>query len=204
MVELIFATNNEYKVKEIKNILRELYLADDCEIKSLNDIGLNNIEIKETFDTLEENAIKKAKEIYKVVHKSFPKAKVISEDFGFFIEELPNICGVKSNRWYKGTDEDRNNRVLKLMKDIENRKCYYKSVYSVYDGEIERVFSGYTYGTVALESKGTNGFSYDSIFMLDNNKTIAELEPEEKDEISSRREAFEYLIKTIIKEENKQ
>lgn len=196
MIKIIFASTNENKLIELKRIAREV--DGDIEILSLKDIKLD-ANVKETFPTLEENAVKKAKEIYKLVKNTYKDYIVIAEDFGFFVEELPDICGVKSNRWYKGTDDDRNKQVLKLMKNIENRTCFYKSVFSMYDGDIERVFSGYTYGKVAEEIKGTNGFAYDSIFMI-NDKTIAELEPEEKDEISSRREAFEYLIKTIIKE----
>lgn len=196
MIKIIFASTNENKLIELKRIAREV--DGDIEILSLKDIKLD-VNVKETFPTLEENAVKKAKEIYKLVKNAYKDYIVIAEDFGFFVEELPDICGVKSNRWYKGTDDDRNKQVLKLMKNIDNRTCFYKSVFSMYDGNIERVFSGYTYGKVAEEIKGTNGFAYDSIFMI-NDKTIAELEPEEKDEISSRREAFEYLIKTIIKE----
>ena len=158
--KLIFASNNENKLKELINITRELELGDAIEIVSLKDIGLD-IEVEETFPTLEENALKKAKEVYKNMKDEYKNSLVIAEDFGFFIEELPKVAGVKSNRWHKGTDEDRNSEVLRLMKNIDNRKCYYKSVFATYDGETERVFSGYTYGNVAEEKKGTNGFAYD-------------------------------------------
>ncbi|MCQ2978412.1 MAG: non-canonical purine NTP pyrophosphatase [Clostridia bacterium] len=198
MVKILFATNNENKLREIKNISHEINA--DVEIYSLDDLKMD-IKVRETFDTLEENAIKKAKVVYKRLDKKYKDYIVVSEDFGFFIEEYPEICGVKSKRWFKGTDDDRNKEVVRLMKNIDNRKCYYKSVFATYDGVIERVFSGYTYGTIAEEVRGTNGFAYDSIFVLDNDKTIAELEPEEKDEISSRREAFEYLLKSIISEQ---
>lgn len=199
MLKLIFASNNENKYIELKRIIRETGYEDKFELLNLKEVGLD-IDVKETYDTLEENAIKKAKVAYKKIKNKIKDYVVISEDFGFFIEEYPEVAGVHSNKWLKGTDDDRNKEVVRLMKNIENRNCYYKSVFAIYDGEIERVFSGYTYGTVSEELRGTNGFAYDKIFKLENNKTIAELEPEEKDTISSRREAFEYLLKNIISE----
>lgn len=193
-MKFIFATNNENKIKELRDIASDL--DSDIEILSLKDVNLN-IDVKETFETLEENAIKKSKVVFKKLKSKLKDAYVISEDFGFFVEEYPEIAGVYSKRWMKGTDEDRNREVVRLMKNIENRKCYYKSVFGVYDGEIERVFSGYTYGVVAEELRGSNGFAYDAIFELENGKTIAELEPKEKEAISSRTEAFKYLVNSL-------
>lgn len=193
-MEFIFATNNENKMKELCEIANSI--DPTIKILSLKDVNLN-IDVKETFETLEENAIKKAKVVFKKLKNKYKDAVVIAEDFGFFVEEYPEIAGVYSKRWLKGTDEDRNKEVVRLMKNIENRKCYYKSVFGTFDGEIERVFSGYTYGIVSDELRGTNGFAYDPIFELENGKTIAELKPKEKEAISSRTEAFKYLVNSL-------
>lgn len=193
-MKFIFATNNENKVKELVEIAKSI--STDIEILSLKDFDLK-IDVKETFETLEENAVKKAKVVYKKLKGKVKDAIVIAEDFGFFVEEYPEIAGVYSKRWLKGTDEDRNREVVRLMKNIENRKCYYKSAFGTFDGELERVFTGYTYGTVAEGLRGDNGFAYDSIFELENGKTIAELNIKEKEAISSRTEAFKYLVDSL-------
>ena len=96
-MDIIFATNNDNKVKELKNIVRELNLENDYNILSLNDINVD-IDVKETFETLEENALKKAKVVYKKIHKNYSNVPIIAEDFGFFVEEYPEIAGVYSKR----------------------------------------------------------------------------------------------------------
>ena len=203
MLKLIFASNNEFKLKETKRILKNLHIegVENIEILSLSDVGID-IDVKEDMSTLEENAIKKAVAVFSAYGSKHDNYMVFAEDFGFFIDELPKVAGLHSNRWYRGTDDDRNDKVLKLMKKIDNRECHYKTIFALYDGKIERVFGGYTYGKVSLEKRGTNGFAYDSIFELENKKTIAELEDDEKDEISCRRHAFESMIKAIIESEN--
>lgn len=196
MTEILFASNNQDKIRELRNIVRELGLSDEYSILCLSDINLE-IHVEENMPTLEENAVKKAKEVYRELKKMSKDYLVIAEDFGFFVEDRPEIAGIKSKRWFDGTESERNEEVLRIMKDDENRKCYYKSVFSICDENSERVFGGYTYGTVATEQRGTNGFAYDPIFELEDGRTIAELQPEEKDAISSRTEAFEYLMKNI-------
>lgn len=200
MLNLIFASNNENKILELRRMLKELNI-ENVEITSLKDLNLD-IEVDEDMPTLEENAIKKAENVYNACCKGKSNKLVFAEDFGFFIEELPKVAGIHSHRWFKGTDDDRNNQVLKLMTNVENRKCYYKTSFAIYDGKIERVFSGYTYGTIATEKRGVNGFAYDSIFQLEEGMTIAELEPEEKDEISCRRDAFEAMLKAILEDDS--
>ncbi len=175
-MEIVLASNNKGKIKEIKEIF------NDYKIHSLNDKNID-IDVIEDQDTFEGNAFKKAKEIYDIV-----KMPVIADDSGFCISSLDDFPGVHSNRYLgpNKTDEDRNIDLINRTENLEDKSAYLITVIVYYDGTTKLVGVGKIEGVVSRSIRGTNGFAYDFILELPNGKTIAELPIEEKNEISSR------------------
>ena len=193
IVKILFATNNILKVKEAREIF--LSYRNDIELFSLLDLDYE-IEVEEDMKTLEENAYKKAYEVWKKEKDNFDY--VIAEDFGFFCEEIPNIMGVKSKRWHIGNDEDRANKLLELLSSSSNRKAYYKSVFVAIDKENKiGLCDGYLYGNIAYQKGESKGFSYDSIFLMEDGRLLSQYSIEEKNKISSRYKAINQLAKSI-------
>lgn len=188
--ELIIATNNEGKIKEINNILKGI------ELRTLKEVGIN-IEIEEDCETFEGNALKKARTIAEITGKP-----CLADDSGLCIEKLNNWPGVKTARFLgkHATQEERNGDILKKLEDEENRKAKVVTsmVLSLTDGR-DIIVNGELLGNIAKTKKGSNGFGFDEIFELENGKTLAEISQEEKDNISSRKKALE-KIKNKIKE----
>lgn len=183
-MELIFATHNNNKVKEVTKMLPS-YLS----MKSLTDINFFD-EIEETGTTFEENAQLKAKTIFDKTGKN-----IFVDDSGLVIEALDGAPGVYSAR-YAGTGKDEDN-IAKALKELEgktNRKAYFISIFClILDGK-EYFFKGRVNGTIATEIMGDNGFGYDPIFIPDGfSKSFAQMSPEEKNAISHRGKAVEKL-----------
>lgn len=183
-MELIFATHNNNKVKEVTKMLPS-YLS----MKSLTDINFFD-EIEETGTTFEENAQLKAKTIFDKTGKN-----IFADDSGLVIEALDGAPGVYSAR-YAGTGKDEDN-IAKALKELEgktNRKAYFISIFClILDGK-EYFFEGRVNGTIATEIMGDNGFGYDPIFIPDGfSKSFAQMSPEEKNAISHRGKAVENL-----------
>lgn len=183
-MELIFATHNNNKVKEVTKMLPS-YLS----MKSLTDINFFD-EIEETGTTFEENAHLKAKTIFDKTGKN-----IFADDSGLVIEALDGAPGVYSAR-YAGTRKDEDN-IAKALKELEgktNRKAYFISIFClILDGK-EYFFEGRVNGTIATEIMGDNGFGYDPIFIPDGfSKSFAQMSPEEKNAISHRGKAVEKL-----------
>ncbi|MGV0755096.1 RdgB/HAM1 family non-canonical purine NTP pyrophosphatase [Empedobacter brevis] len=183
-MELIFATHNNNKVKEVKKMLPS-YLS----MKSLTDIHFFD-EIEETGETFEENAQLKAKIIFEKTGKN-----IFADDSGLVIEALNGAPGVYSHR-YAGTGRDEDN-IAKALKELEgktNRKAYFISVFCLILNEKEYFFEGRVNGTIATEILGDNGFGYDPIFIPDGHtKSFAQMTAEEKNTISHRGKAVEKL-----------
>lgn len=175
---MVFASNNEGKIKDLRGIF------DDVEIKSLKDVGVF-IDVIEDADTFYGNALKKAKEIYEVVHEP-----VISDDSGLEIEALDKWPGVLTHRFVEGSDTDRCLEILRRMEGIENRKCRFVTTIVYYDGKNIISEDGILEGTISHEMKGDNGFGFDPVFTLPNGKTLAELSSSEKNAISARGKAL--------------
>lgn len=188
MKEIIIASNNEGKIKEIKEIFK------DYNIVSLKEANIS-IEIEENKDTFKENAIKKAMEISKLLNG----ANVIADDSGLCIEYLDGYPGVITHRICNGTDRDRNNILLSKMIDVpkENRKIkHIAAIALILNGNLfveEGVLNGY----LSAEPKGENGFGFDEIFELEDGRTLAELNLEEKNNISARHIALKKIEKNI-------
>ncbi len=193
-MELIIASTNKGKIKEIKKILAEL----EIKILSLSDY-FHLPAIIEDGQTFEENAIKKAKIITELTGKI-----TLSDDSGLEVDYLNGIPGVKSARFGgEGlTEANRNQKLLELLKEIPilKRSARFKCVIAIAlpDGEI-KIVSGECKGVISLESKGNQGFGYDPIFIPDGyNKTFGELGNKIKDKISHRSKALSKAKKVLL------
>jgi len=186
MDTLIFATNNQNKVDEIR-----LVLGNNFNIVTLKEAGID-IDIPEPHDTLEANAAEKSGVIHQLTHKN-----CFSEDTGLEVEALNGEPGVKSAR-YAGEGRSFENNIEKLLQKLanqNNRKARFKTVISLILNEKEYFFEGICPGTITNEKIGRNGFGYDSVFIPDGStRTFAEMGMTEKSEFSHRKKAMEKLI----------
>jgi len=195
MLKKIFiATSNKNKLLEIKNIIKDL----DLEILSILDYdNLPNVE--ETGESFEENSFIKAKAYFE-----YTKIPSLADDSGLEVYSLNNKPGIYSSR-YSGFYNDyyKNNiKLLKEMKDIEDRRARFRCCLTIYGENINYTSSGTCEGIILKYFKGQNGFGYDPIFFYKPlNKTFAEMSDEEKNSVSHRAKAFEDMknfIKTLL------
>lgn len=190
-MELIFATHNDHKVKEVAQMLPS-YLT----MKSLTDINFHD-EIDETGKTFEENALLKAKTIFEKTNKN-----IFADDSGLVIDALDGAPGVYSAR-YAGTGKDADN-VTKALKELEgktNRKAYFISIFCLILNGKEYFFEGKVNGTISTEILGEDGFGYDPIFIPDGySKSFAQMTAEEKNNISHRGLAVKKLSDFLTKQ----
>ena len=185
-MELIFATHNDHKVKEVAQMLPS-YLT----MKSLTDINFHE-EIDETGKTFEENALLKAKTIFDKTNKN-----IFADDSGLVIDALDGAPGVYSAR-YAGTGKDADN-VAKALKT--NRKAYFISIFCLILNGKEYFFEGKVNGTISTEILGDDGFGYDPIFIPDGySKSFAQMTAEEKNNISHRGLAVKKLSDFLTKQ----
>ena len=186
---LIFATNNQHKVDEIRSALKE-----DFEIITLKEAGID-IEIPEPHHTLEENASEKSKVIYQL-----KKMDCFSEDTGLEVEALNGEPGVKSAR-YAGEHRsfDANiDKLLENLKGIENRKAQFRTVISLIKNGKEFLFEGICEGIITNEKMGEKGFGYDPIFVPNGSQlSFAQMSTSQKNEFSHRRKALDKLIEFL-------
>jgi XTP/dITP diphosphohydrolase len=173
---MILATNNKEKLKEIKSILHEY------EIYSLKDKNID-IDVVEDEDTFFGNALKKAKEIYKI-----SKEPVIADDSGLCITALNDFPGVLTHRFLgeDATDEERNYDLIKRVKDLDDKSAKVVCNLVYYDGINTLVGEGILHGKITSQPRGENGFGFDPIFELENKKTLSEITREEKNILSAR------------------
>lgn len=189
MDKIVFATNNQHKLAEIKAMLTGKF-----EVISLDELGCTE-EIPETADTLEGNASLKAHYIYEKYN-----VNCFADDTGLEIEALNKEPGVYSAR-YAGEAKDATanmQKVLRKLKGVENRKANFRTVISlILDGQ-EILFEGSVTGEIALEMCGKEGFGYDPIFKPEGHEvTFAELSQTEKNTISHRGRAVQKLIEFL-------
>jgi XTP/dITP diphosphohydrolase len=190
-MQLVFASNNKNKIKEI-----QLLLPQSIEILSLEDIGCFE-EIPETADTIEGNAILKVN----YVKKNYGY-NCFADDTGLEVDALNGEPGVYSAR-YAGEKKDANENMDKLLdnlNDKSNKSAQFKTVIALNIDGIQKLFTGIIKGTIIDQKKGTNGFGYDPIFIADGyDKTFAELTLEEKSVISHRGLAVKQLINFLCR-----
>ncbi len=182
--EIVIASNNEGKIKEVQEIL------SDYKIISMKEIGVK-IEVDEDQDTFEKNAIKKAE----IISNELDGKMCLADDSGIEIEYLNGFPGVYTKRWHDGTDRERNLAILEKLKDVPKEKRKIKFVTAIALAGVFNtiVAQGLIEGYVAENVKGRNGFGFDEIFELEDGRTLAELSNEEKNKISARRIALENL-----------
>lgn len=184
--EIVFATNNEHKLKEIREILE-----NEIDVLSLTDIGSLD-EIPEDNDTLEENALQKAR----YVNNKFG-FNCLADDTGLEVAALNGAPGVYSAR-YAGESRSSEENIKKLLSElygIEDRKARFRTVIALLCDGKEYIFEGIINGKITDKKVGTNGFGYDPVFIPEGyTKTFAELSSEEKNIISHRALAVKKLV----------
>lgn len=184
--QLVFATNNVHKAKEVN-----LILGDSFQIISLAEAGIE-IEIPEPFDTLEENAREKSMTIFQL-----KGVNCFSEDTGLEVEALGGKPGVKSAR-YAGEPSTTAANIEKLLTELngqKNRAARFRTVISLIENGSETQFEGICTGIISYEPMGDNGFGYDPVFIPDgSSQTFASMSASEKNQFSHRRKAVEKLV----------
>ena len=182
---IVFASNNEHKIKEIKSILGDSFL-----LLSLCDLNINE-DIPENEPFLEGNALAKARYIFNATGMN-----VFADDTGLEIEALNGLPGVHSAR-FAGENKDSSaniNKVLSLLGSSENRKARFRTVIALIFEKNEYLFEGIVTGKIIDEKRGDNGFGYDPVFIPEGKtRTFAEMELDEKNMTSHRAKAFEKL-----------
>lgn len=186
MKELCFATNNAHKVAEV-----QAKVGNKIKIKTLKELGCD-VDIPETADTLEGNALQKARYIWDHYH-----CNCFADDTGLEVEALNGAPGVHTAR-YAGEEKDNNANMAKLLAELEgkeNRNARFKTVIVLIEDGKETMFEGIVEGTITKEKCGSEGFGYDPVFQPEGfDKTFAELPLSVKNSISHRGRATEKLI----------
>lgn len=186
MKEIVVATNNQGKLKEIKEILT------DYKLLSLKEVNCT-IEVIEDEDSFEGNAKKKAKEISERIDMP-----CIADDSGLCIDIYDGWPGIYTARFLgkDSTPKQRNEYILERMKDLkgEQRSAKVKCCMVYYENGKYIVGKGEIQGRIAEKRKGDNGFGFDEIFELEDGRTYAQLSHEKKNKISHRKKALQDLL----------
>lgn len=189
MSTLIFATNNQHKVDEIRSVIGSSF-----DIITLKEAGID-IDIPEPHDTLEANAAEKSQTIHRLTNQN-----CFSEDTGLEVEALQGEPGVKSAR-YAGDGRDFQQNIDKLLQKLgsnPDRKARFRTVISLILDHKEYQFEGICTGKIAEDQQGNKGFGYDPVFIPDGaTKSFAEMSLEEKNQYSHRQKAVTRLIEFL-------
>ena len=189
MKKFVFATNNIHKLEEVKAIIGE-----KIEIFSLKDIGCE-ADIPETADTLEGNALQKARFVYEKYHKD-----CFADDTGLEVEALGGAPGVYSAR-YAGEAHNSEANMRKLLQElegVENRKARFRTVFALILNGKEHLFEGIVNGEIIKTRRGTSGFGYDPVFVPEGYaQTFAEMGDALKNQISHRALGVRKLCKFL-------
>ena len=201
MRTIIFATGNQGKLVEIREILRPLSVT----VLSMSDAGIS-CDINENGTTFAENAMIKAGTIAKALPDRYRDAIVMADDSGLEVDAMDKLPGVYSARWM-GRDTSyriKNAKIIENLKDVPVEKRTARFVCAIAavlpDGRTLET-QGVIEGKIGYEDRGTNGFGYDPIFMLpDMSCSTAELSPEEKNKISHRGKALRNMERLLREE----
>lgn len=199
MRRIIFATGNEGKMREIREIMADL----DVEIISMKEAGVK-ADIVEDGMSFEENAVIKARTIMELTNEL-----VLADDSGLEIDYLNGEPGIYSAR-YMGEDTSyhiKNHNLISRLEGVEDEKRTARFVCAIAaafpDGEILTVRDTIE-GRIGYEERGENGFGYDPIFYLpEYGMSSAELSPEEKNKISHRGKALRKMKEELLKRKEK-
>jgi XTP/dITP diphosphohydrolase len=191
MRTIVFATNNSHKLEEVRGIV-----SDKIHLVSLKDINCFD-EIPETSDTLEGNALQKARYI-----KENYGYDCFADDTGLEVEVLNGEPGVRSAR-YAGDEHDSGknmDKLLYVLSDAKNRKAHFRTVIALICDGREYLFEGKINGVIIREKRGNSGFGYDPVFIPEGyDGTFAELGTDEKNKISHRATATKKLTEFLQK-----
>ncbi len=188
-MELVFATNNQHKLRELQQILGQQF-----NLLCLNDINCHE-DIPEESPTIEENSMGKAVYVYEKYAKN-----CFADDTGLEVESLDGRPGVISAR-YAGDEKNMDNNIAKVLEELEekeNKKARFKTVISlILDGKRYQ-FEGIINGKIIKEKRGIGGFGYDPVFVPDGyNTTFAEMSANDKNKISHRGIAVQKLVEFL-------
>lgn len=195
MLELLVATKNQGKLREIRELLKDL----EINVTSLADYPICP-EIVEDGKTFAQNALKKA-----VTIAMYTKKLVMGEDSGLEVKALRNRPGIYSARYSgeKATDKKNNLKLLRELKNVpmKKRQARYRCAAALVDRNgIVDVVSGSCSGLITAKAFGKNGFGYDPYFLIPKyNQTFGQLPPEVKAKISHRAKALKKLRKSLVK-----
>ena len=185
-MKLIFASHNEHKTNEIRQLL-----PPEIQLLSLNDLNYHD-EIEESAATLEGNALLKATHVF-----SLFKLPCFADDSGLEVEALDNRPGVYSAR-YAGEPKNDDRNIAKLLDDLKestNRSARFRTVITLILPTTSLSFEGIIEGKITHEKKGSNGFGYDPVFQpIESSITFAQMSMEQKNTISHRALALEKMI----------
>ena len=188
MKKIVFATNNQNKLKEVRKALPEINVLSLKEVQCFE-------ELPEEKDTLEGNAQQKAEYVY--TKYGVP---CFADDTGLIIQALNGEPGVYSAR-YAGLecDSEKNmDLVLEKLAETEHRQAYFKTVVCFFNGEGPKLFDGVVEGSILRERMGKDGFGYDPIFIpKGKRKTFGEMDPKKKYKIDHRYKAFKKIRKFL-------
>jgi XTP/dITP diphosphohydrolase len=193
-MQIVFATNNENKLREIRNIL-----GNSFSLLSLVDLNISD-DIPENEPTLEGNALQKARYIHRLL-----KMNVFADDTGLEIEALNGLPGVNSARFAgENKDFDANiDKALRMMGSTSNRKARFRTVIALILDDMEYLFEGIIEGKIISERRGKEGFGYDPVFVPQGyDLTFAEMSLAEKNRISHRAKAFMKLRNFLLQYDN--
>lgn len=189
--KFVFATNNAHKLEEVTAIL-----GNKIELLSMKDINCH-ADIPETADTLEGNALLKARYIFENY-----QLDCFADDTGLEVEALNGAPGVYSAR-YAGDAHNSEANMKKLLQDmegIENRKAQFRTVFAFIINGKEHLFEGIVKGEITKHRHGTSGFGYDPVFIPEGyTQTYAEMGNELKNKISHRALATNKLCNFLSK-----
>ena len=185
-MKIVFATNNQHKVNEIRSALPE-----DISIITLREAGID-VDIPEPHETLEENAAEKARTIFRLTGLD-----CFSEDTGLEVTALDNAPGVHSAR-YAGDEKSFDRNTEKLLANLEgktDRSARFRTVICLILQGKEHYFEGRCEGRIAGEPAGSQGFGYDPVFIPEgSDKTFAQMGMAEKNRFSHRKKATDMLV----------
>lgn len=190
-MKLVFATNNEHKLEEVKQMLDNRFI-----ILGLSEIGCYE-DIPETAETLEENATQKSRYVFEKYGLN-----CFADDTGLEVEALNMQPGVYSAR-YAGAQRNAEDNIQKLLSEldkIKNRKARFRTVISLIIDGNETSFEGIVNGNILQAKQGEEGFGYDPIFQPEGyNLSFAEMEMSQKNKMSHRGRAIAKLIEHLLK-----
>jgi len=191
-MELVFATNNKHKIREIGDLLE-----GNFRILGLADLGITE-DIPEEAETLEENALFKARYVHEKTGLS-----VFADDTGLEVTALGGAPGVYSAR-YAGESKSFDDNIEKLLREMRNatdRSARFRTVIALILDGSEYLFEGTVEGEIIRERRGVGGFGYDPVFIATgSDRTFAEIPLSEKNLISHRAKAMRKLIEFLSRD----